>query len=170
MNTHECIIRLQANADVFRAMLQGVTPEQVRWKPSSGEWSLLEVINHLADEEVEDFRTRLRLTLEAPDRDWPPIDPERWVFERRYNQRDLKESQERFVAARLESARWLQTFPSLDMNATHTHPQIGSMRAGDLVHAWLAHDQLHIRQMNRLHYQFLAENRGEYLIQYAGEW
>jgi hypothetical protein len=36
-------------------MLRGVTEAQARWKPAPEEWSILEVINYLCDEEREDF-------------------------------------------------------------------------------------------------------------------
>ena len=58
MRVHDIIERLRANVDVFDALTRGVSEEQARWKPTTDEWSILEVVNHLADEEVEDFRHR----------------------------------------------------------------------------------------------------------------
>ena len=55
--------RLRANAAVFEALCRNVADEQARWRPSADKWSMLEVMSHLADEEVEDFRTRVDLTL-----------------------------------------------------------------------------------------------------------
>jgi hypothetical protein len=170
MDLNGCISRLESSAAAFPAILGGTTPEQARWKPSADEWSLLEVINHLADEEVEDFRTRLRLTIDEPGRDWPPIDPGRWVTERQYNARELSESLGRFVRERQETLRWLRGATALDLESAKVHPQFGSMRAGDLLHAWCAHDLLHIRQMNRLQYQFLVQQKGDFFVEYAGEW
>ncbi len=69
--------RLRANAAVIAALVAGVTDEQARWKPDPAQWSILEVMGHLADEEVEDFRTRLDLTLHRPEAEWPRIDPQR---------------------------------------------------------------------------------------------
>ena len=51
--------RLRANADVIAAQVAGVSDEQARWKPDPAQWSILEVMSHLADEEIEDFRARL---------------------------------------------------------------------------------------------------------------
>ena len=85
MRVHDIIERMRANADVFDALTRGVSEEQARWKPASDQWSILEVVNHLADEEVEDFRHRLDLTLHRPGEPWPPIDPEVWARERQYN-------------------------------------------------------------------------------------
>ena len=58
--------RLAANADAFAALVDGVSDEQARWQPEPTQWSILEVVNHLADEEVEDFRRRMETTLLHP--------------------------------------------------------------------------------------------------------
>lgn len=75
MNVDYFIERLAGNVQVFEALLRNVDSQQAAWKPAAGKWSMLEVVNHLYDEEREDFRRRLELTLAAPERDWPPIDP-----------------------------------------------------------------------------------------------
>lgn len=72
----DAIARLSANVATFEHLLAGVSPDQARWKPDPLQWSILEVVNHLADEEVEDFRQRLELTLRDPKAEWPPIDPQ----------------------------------------------------------------------------------------------
>ena len=47
--------RLEADAGVFAALVERVGAEQARWKPEPAKWSILEVMCHVADEEVEDF-------------------------------------------------------------------------------------------------------------------
>lgn len=53
------------------------------WKPSPDQWSILEVLNHLVDEEALDFRRHLVHILESLDAPWPQIDPQGWVTEKR---------------------------------------------------------------------------------------
>ncbi len=76
--------RLARGAETIRALVEDMGDEEARWRPPSGGWSILEVICHLRDEETDDFRQRLRLTLEDAAKEWPPMDPEAWVAERRY--------------------------------------------------------------------------------------
>ena len=59
----KALARFSANAAPIAALARGVTDAQARWKLSPEQWSILEVINHLYDEERQDFRTRLDLTL-----------------------------------------------------------------------------------------------------------
>jgi hypothetical protein len=162
--------RLQANAFVFEGLLRGVEGTQATWKPAAGKWSILEVINHVAEEEAVDFRTRLRLVLEDPAKDWPPINPERSAVESRFNTRDLRESLDRFVRERKESIEWLRGLTQIDWQVAHTGNRGGALRAGDLLCSWLTHDLIHIRQINRLHYEYLAEISPEFSAAYAGDW
>jgi hypothetical protein len=162
--------RLTANIDVIRGLLTAVSEDQARWKPQPEKWSLLEVINHLADEEAEDFRTRVKLTIENPNQDWPGIDAERWAVERRYNVRDLRESIGRFIRERQMSLAWLSELGDVPWEAAHQHHQFPAIRVGDLIASWLAHDSIHIRQMNRLHFEYLQSTTGPFLVDYAGKW
>jgi hypothetical protein len=147
-----------------------VPENQSRWKPQPEKWSLLEVINHLADEEVEDFRTRVKMTIEDPSQDWPAIDPERAAVERRYNDRDLQESLDRFIRERGVSLAWLGQLQDVPWETAHHHRQFPPLRVGDLIASWLAHDLIHIRQMNRLHFEYLQSTKGPFSADYAGKW
>jgi hypothetical protein len=171
MDTNGIIRRLEANAPVVRAQLHGVGDAQARWKPAPEQWSLLEVVAHLADEELLDFRTRVDLTLHRPGEEWPRIDPERWASERRYNEGDLREALERFVAERRRSVAWLDSLGERDWTVAHAHPRFGPIRAGDLLASWLAHDLIHVRQINRLHRAWLETTLApDFKLEYAGRW
>ena len=162
-----CIARLEAQAPVIAALVDQAAAEQARWKPSPQDWSILEVINHLGDEEREDFRARLDLTLHHPGAPVPPIDPQGWVTERAYNGRDPGESLARFLAERQRSLDWLRSLAAPDWSQPTARP---GLRAGDLLAAWVAHDLLHLRQLIELHYAWLAERAAPYAVDYAGPW
>lgn len=170
MDLDRLATRLAANAGVFRHLLEGVGPEQARWKPSPDKWSLLEVVSHLADEERDDFRARVDLTLHHPGEPWPPIDPPRWAVERRYNERELAPVLGDFLAERARSVGWLRSLRDARPEAAYEHPRFGPITAGELLASWLAHDLIHVRQMNRLHYEYHAERSAPYGLGYAGPW
>lgn len=166
--------RLIASLEQFRYVLPaavgGLDAEAARWRGPGGAWSILEIMTHLADEEVEDFRTRVDLTLNDPDAKWPPIDPEGAAVERRYNEGDLAVVTERFVTERTASVAWLRSLHDPDWGRTHTHPALGAIRAGDILASWAAHDALHIRQIAKRRFQMIGRDAGEYGTEYAGAW
>jgi hypothetical protein len=164
------IQRFTRNAAAIEALFAGVPEEQARWKPDPAAWSLLEVINHLFDEERWDFRMRLDLTLFRPETEWPQIDPIGWVTERRYNSLAMEESLLDFQDERAKSLEWLHDLRTPDWTSTHTFPQVGAMTAGRMLACWLAHDQLHIRQMAELHHLWVGHLVGADALDYAGPW
>jgi hypothetical protein len=170
MNAPAMIDHLAWGAEAIRAMVQGLDDDEARWRPPSGGWSALEVVCHLRDEEVEDFRRRLDLALHRPAEDWPPIDPERWAGDRRYNERSLAPETEGFLGERRHSLAWLRRLPAPDWSSAHTHPRLGTMAAGDLLAAWVAHDLLHLRQLARLRYERLQALAAPFQPDYAGRW
>ncbi len=168
MELDRFIPQMADNAQRIRALTQRVSEEQARWKPGPDSWSILEVVNHLLDEEQEDFRVFLDLVLHRPDEPRPKIAPQAWVTERRYNERDLGESLQGFVAAREASLTWLRGLAP-DWEATYQAPW-GPIRAGDVFAAWVAHDLLHMRQLVELHWAYTARRVAPYKTDYAGEW
>jgi hypothetical protein len=169
MNLEHSIAQMAANAEMIRHFSVGVSDEQARWKPDADSWSLLEVINHLYDEERLDFRVRLDHILHHPGIDPPPIHPQQWVTERAYNGRELGPSLENFLQEREKSLNWLRGLGAPDWEATYTAPW-GTIRAGDMFAAWIAHDLLHLRQLTELHYLWTRQQLAPYSVAYAGDW
>jgi uncharacterized damage-inducible protein DinB len=169
MDLEYFVNRVSANRAVFEALLREVSREQAVWKPAPEKWSMLEVVNHLYDEEREDFRARLELTLTDPAREWPPIDPQGWVASRKYGARELDASLDNFLGEREKSLAWLKGLSAPIWE--HRHEVSGGVRsAGDLLASWLAHDFLHIRQLARLHWQYLSVMAAPYETTYGGPW
>lgn len=170
MDLGRLVSRLRENAAVLAAQVRGVDPSQARWKPAPEAWSILEVVNHLADEEARDFRTRLDLTLHRPGTPWPPIDPPAWAVEERYNERDLAESIARFEEERARSLAWLSGLEDPQWDRSYEHARMGTLSAGDLLTSWVGHDLIHVRQINRLHRAYLLAEVSPYRADYAGTW
>ncbi len=169
MDLNYVIERLAANAGIFEGLTKAINTELALWKPAPDKWSILEVVNHLYDEEREDFRQRLELVLRDAALVWPPIAPQEWVTTRAYSERDLTESLSNFLSERQKSLAWLRSLRSPNLESHHER-EAGSLRAGDLLASWLAHDFLHIRQITRLHWQYLTANANPFQTEYAGSW
>ena len=151
MDVHGLVELMERFPPVLATWLRGLCAADAAERPAGGGWSIVEIVNHLADEEVEDFRARLRSTLEDAARPWEPIDPERAVIERGHVARSLESSLERFAAERRTSIAWLRELGHVEWAKNYEHPR-GSISAGDLLLSWAAHDALHLRQVaKRMH-------------------
>ena len=160
---------LAHGAEIIRTLVLGVTQAEAQVKPTPESWSILEVICHLGDEERDDFRLRVDFTLNRPGETWPPIHPGAWVIERKYNERDLEQSLNDFLAERGKSLVFLKDLGSANWNASHM-TEFGERKAGDLLGSWVAHDNLHMRQLVELRRVRLQKITSPYDIRYAGEW
>jgi hypothetical protein len=170
MNLPNLIASLERFARMLPEIVRDVSPDDSRWKPPDGAWSILEIVCHLADEEEFDFRARLESTLNDASAPWPPIAPETWAVERRYNESDLAAVVARFTSLRGQSVSWLRSLKNPDWSRTYRDPDVGPIRAGDLLASWAAHDCLHLRQISKRMYQLAARDAGEYSTRYAGDW
>ena len=170
MQLDRMIASLKSFGETLPQLVSNVSAENAKWKPPSQNWSILEIVCHLVDEEVEDFRRRVQMTLEDPSQEWASINPEIWAVERRYNEQNLQEKVQAFVAERTKSIDWLEGLSGADWNKAYQHKHFGPMRAGDLLVAWTAHDQLHVRQIAKRKFELVRRDAGDYVADYAGDW
>ncbi len=157
------------STEMIRALISGIGREQAQVKPDAGSWSMLEVICHLYDEEREDFREHLDFILHRQNEEWHAIDPQGWVKERKYNEQDFLQVKEKFFAERKKSHEWLNGLADINWETAYTS-QFGVMKAGDMFASWVAHDNLHIRQLVELRRRLIERLTQSYQIQYAGDW
>ena len=169
MDHGEIIERLDRNSLVFASLFEGISREEYLWKPQPEKWCLLEIVCHLFDEEREDFRARLKHTLETPQLPMPKIDPQGWVTERKYIEKDFRETVNAFITERKKSVQWLHTLTSPAWSNEYDHPSAGKLSAEMFLTNWLAHDYLHFRQITFTKYQYLIKHFST-RYDYAGNW
>ena len=157
------------STEMIRALLAGITQEEAQVKPTAESWSILEVTCHLYDLEREDFREHLDFILHRQNEEYHAIDPQRWVTERKYNEHNFAEMQDRFFAERKKSLDWLQEISESDWDTTYTS-EYGSLSAGEMFASWIAHDNLHLRQLVELRRLRIENITKPYPIEYAGDW
>ena len=160
---------LVQSTEMIRAMIAGIDQEQSQVKPDAKSWSILEVVCHLYDEEREDFREHLDFILRRQNEEYHLIDPQGWVTERKYNQQNFNDAREKFFAERQTSLEWLKTIAALDWDTTYTS-EYGSVTAGEMLSCWIAHDNLHLRQLVELRRVRIENITKPYPIEYAGDW
>lgn len=164
------IAALETNAPIIAALVRAMPAADTRWKPAPDDWSVLEVVNHLVDEEINDFRLRLDYVLHHPGEDPPENDPQARVRERAADTDDVDVPLTHFLAEREHSLAWLRSLHVADWDPAWTHPSGYIHRAGDLLISWAAHDLLHLRQLVELQFASRAKDAAPYSVDYAGKW
>lgn len=169
INPDFVINELESNSLVFEGLLSNIEPPQALWQPAPDKWCLLEIICHLVDEEIHDFRKRVRTALEPERYPFESIDPVGWVTAKKYINQDYDLKVREWIKERQDSIAFLRGLVQPDWNSTLIHPDLGTMSAGLFLSNWLAHDYIHIRQINRTKRAYLNHIAGESL-DYAGTW
>ena len=169
MNHEKITEDLNRNIFVFESLLKGQTKEEYVWKPAPDKWCLLEIVCHLRDEEIEDFRARTKHVLETPSQALPAIDPPGWVLSRKYMEQNYDKMLDAFLEERKKSIDWLYSLENPQWENAFDHPKFGKLKAKMFLTNWLAHDYLHIRQITKLKFDYLKHITNEKL-NYAGDW
>ena len=157
-------------AEVIAHLTADIDDASARVVLKASEWTMLEVMCHLYDEEREDFRVRVMQPLMHPDLPLAGIDPEGWVVSRGYAQRAFGEMREQFFAERAQSILQLRQLGDVDWHAPLNHPRLHELTAAQVAWAWVAHDLLHIRQLTELRYLLFQRHTTPYGYGYAGDW
>ena len=169
MDLNFSIQELTRNREIFKSFFENVEERMYLWKPGPEKWCLLEIVCHLHDEEREDFRARVKHTLENPGLPMPPIDPVGWVTQRKYIEQDYNAMLQKFLNERIDSVDWLKNLKQPQWENVYKHPQLGDLTAGMFLSNWIAHDYLHFRQITRTKYLYL-QNLMSLDLSYAGKW
>lgn len=77
--------------------------------------------------------------------------------------------QERFLAERKKSMKWLKGLSDANWDTAYTS-EYGSISARQMLAAWIAHDNLHIRQLVELRRHRIEQMNGSSDLKYAGDW
>jgi hypothetical protein len=137
------LARLPATLD---ALLSDVDDALWRARPAAGEWSPVEIICHLRDEESEDFGARVRVIVEGGSA-FVRIDPERWATERDYHEDDPRAALTALKQRRRDNLAFLALIDVPALRHVVDQPQLGTMSGLDLLAAWVTHDRLHLTQL-----------------------
>jgi hypothetical protein len=152
---------------VLDALLGGVDGALWRERPAAAEWSPLEIVCHLRDEEAEDFGARVRVVVAGGER-FAPIDPERWAEERRYCDADPATALAAFRQGRAANLAFLATLDPDRLRPTVAQPGAGVLSGLDLLAAWVTHDRLHLAQLAATLARLGARRWAPLRAEYAG--
>lgn len=142
------VARYQAGyAEVLEA-LRGLEPEALDWRPAPGEWSVREIVHHLADSEtISGVRLRRLLVEEAPA--IQAYDEALYARRLRYAERPIEPALRALEAARATTAQLLEGMTEADWRRAGTHSELGPYSVERWLEASAGHAHEHAAQIRR---------------------
>lgn len=150
---------LERTPSVLNELLCGLGNEWTTPNEGPETWSPFDVVGHLIHGDRTDWIPRARIILEHGEaRPFGPFD--RFAQFEASRGKSMKTLLDEFAALRDQNLMALQdmNLSREDFNRRGVHPELGTVRLGQLLATWVVHDLGHIAQISRV----MAK-------QYAGE-
>lgn len=140
---------LRSLAPAVRAETDGLTDEQLRTPEAPGKWSVLQIVQHLADTELV-YGYRLRNVLAADEPEIAAYDQDAWCDRLRYNDEDLAEALGELDVLRRRNLRLLERLREDEWERAGQHTERGRESVRQMVRLLAAHDLVHLQQIERV--------------------
>jgi hypothetical protein len=145
----EPIAALETTPARLRDLIAGHTPDDLRWTPAPGRWSIVQILSHLADAEIV-FAYRVRMMLSAPATPIQAYDQDAWVSAQHAERSDPQAALDLFTAVRASMVRLLQGLTDVELDRFGLHAERGRESIRDLMRLVTGHDRNHLAQVERL--------------------
>ncbi|NOT63464.1 MAG: hypothetical protein HOP19_24910 [Acidobacteria bacterium] len=146
---NELIARYAAGYDEVQAALADFPADQLTAHPLAGKWSAAEIVQHLADSEMNSA-IRLRKLLCEDSAQVQGYDEAFYATRLRYNERDLAPALLSLQSSRATTMQIIQFMTDDDWQRAGTHSQSGAYTTTDWLRIYAAHAHDHADQIRRL--------------------
>lgn len=133
----------------FAVAIDGLNEEQFHYKPTENDWSIHDIIIHMADSETGGF-WRMRKTLAEENSILPVYEQEAWQKHLAYEKQDRTIALNLFTTLRTSTAALLRLLPNEAWEKTSMHPERGEMTLYDIFQLYLDHGRAHLDQLNQM--------------------
>lgn len=143
-------LKLQsATPKKLERLLRRASAEKLRKRPAPAQWSIAEIVAHLADTElVAGFR--IRMILGAPGTPIQAFDQDAWVVALHYDKRDVRKSLVQFRSLREGNLALLKTLTREQWKHFGLHAERGEESIEAISRLSAGHDLNHIGQIERI--------------------
>ncbi len=139
-------------AEVFEWLpdeVAGLDEAELRTPEGDGKWSILDVIQHMADTElVQGWRIRLILTEQEPE--LHGIDQDAWAADLSYESATLEGALDQLRALRAANLRLARSLPDSALERAGVHAERGRETLGTTLALVAGHDLVHREQIRRI--------------------
>jgi len=133
----------------LQAEIAGIDEATLRRPEKPGKWSIMQVIQHLADSEVVS-RYRMRMILAQPAPEIQGYDQDLWATNLNYHEMDLSEALEIIRVLRAANLKMLRGLNKTQLERSGMHSERGPESVRKILQMVAAHDILHLNQIRRI--------------------
>lgn len=149
VNRAALMIRFMVAPQRLEERLQNVPPPAWSFRPHPDEWSINDVVIHVADNEAVGF-VRIRMALADGGSLGPGYDEVKWARELQYAEEDVDEALQAFRVLRSRTYGLLNRLSESAWATTLSDPEAGQLTVNDKLRVEVEHDELHLRQVDQL--------------------
>lgn len=135
--------------ELLRASIDGLSEEQMRFRPAPGKWSIHEIIVHVADSEIVGIH-RLKKVLAEDQPLLTAFDQDAWAAQLSYHELDAGQYLLLFKLLRESFLPVLSRLTEDDWQRVGIHSEAGPMTFGQLLQKYVDHIRDHLRQIERV--------------------
>jgi len=147
--TPEQIERYDMAPSLVIVALEGLDETQIQHIPAEGEWSIHQIVIHLADSETMGY-WRIRKTLAEENSILPIYDEAAWAQKLSYHSQERTLALALFSNLRASTTALLRSLPAESWELTSNHPEHGKITVYDLFNIYLEHGEIHLQQIERI--------------------
>ena len=136
-------LTLESTPALLAKVAAELPEDRVRQRGTTGGFSFVEHVWHLADLEREGYGVRIRRLLTEDEPHLSNFDGNRVAQERLYQRRDLADGLLAFTAARTRNLQILREVSNGDWTRTAEQEGVGAVALGDIPHMMVEHDRTH---------------------------
>jgi hypothetical protein len=140
---------MEEQADALAAIGAGVPDPLLRRPEAPGKWSMIEVMQHLADTELV-YGYRVRTTLATPGAPIIGYDQDVWARTLRYRDATFAEAMEQMRILRRINLRLLKSLSEEELDRFGMHSERGRESVRQVIRLTGGHDLVHRRQLERI--------------------
>jgi uncharacterized damage-inducible protein DinB len=136
---------LAAFPALLKGQVQGLSDDALRFRPSPGEWSIVEIIGHITDVEAV-WPGRIRQMLATDNPALARVDND-WVRQRDYQNKQVPALLQTLAERRAEFVELMRPLRAAQLARTGVHPTRGPLTVAGASAALADHDRQHLAQI-----------------------
>ena len=143
-------VAIQANTPKkLERLVEGVNETTLRQRPTPQQWSIAEIIAHLADAEIA-IGWRLRIILGSPGTSIQGFDQDSWIGALHYETRDIRKDLVQHRVLREANLDLLKTLTPEQWKHFGVHSERGQESIERIARMTAGHDLNHIQQIEAI--------------------